>query len=926
MIYQFQSIEKKWQDVWAKNKIFAAEENSTKPKYFVLDMFPYPSGAGLHVGHPLGYVASDIVSRYKRNQGFNVLHPMGWDAFGLPAEQYAIQTGQHPALTTEKNIETYRRQLDRIGLSFDWTREISTCDPAYYKWTQWAFSEMFAHYYDTHLNKAMPVSQLVDHFTAKGNSEVHAHCGEVASFSAADWKGFTLAQREEILGNYRIAYLADLPVNWCAALGTVLANDEVKDGLSVRGAHPVEQKIMKQWSLRISAYADRLLAGLDALVWSDSIKEMQRNWIGKSQGAEVDFKISARPESLRIFTTRPDTIFGVSFMVLAPESEWCAKLTTSAQKSAVDQYLMDCLKRTERDRISDAKTVSGVFTGSYVIHPFTGKEIPIWIGDYVLGGYGTGAIMAVPAHDTRDYAFARHFSLPVLPVVEGGNIEMEAYEAKDGIAINSDFLNGLPTVKAIARAIEEIEKRNLGVHKTNFRLRDAIFSRQRYWGEPFPVYYENGIAKMIPLKDLPVALPAVDKYLPTETGEPPLARAKSWSYQGHPIEYSTMPGFAGSSAYYFRYMDPKNPTALADAKALQYWKDVDLYVGGSEHATGHLIYSRFWCKFLYDIGLAPVQEPFKKLVNQGFIQGRSNYVYRLKKDPNTFVSAGLKIDDEVQAIHVDVTLVQNDFLDVERFKQWRAEFGSAKFILEDASGGEKKYRCGWAVEKMSKSFYNVVNPDRVCEEYGADTFRLFEMFLGPLEQNKPWNTSGIDGVHRFLLKSWRWIHGENGATATDTAPVAMEHLRLLHQTIEKITKDIEALAFNTCVSQLMICVNEFSAAKIQNKGFIEQFLVLLSPFAPHFSEELWAELGHQESISRAPWPKAREDYLVSDSMHIAVQVNGKIRDEFDCSVLLTQDEVFALVLARAEIVKHTQGKEIKKKIYVPKKLVNLVVV
>jgi leucyl-tRNA synthetase len=931
MPYQPNAIEKKWQAYWAKEKTFAAQNGSKLPKYYVLDMFPYPSGAGLHVGHPLGYIASDIVSRYKRHQGFNVLHPMGWDAFGLPAEQYAIETGQHPAITTEKNIATYTSQLNAIGLSFDWEREISTSDPDYYKWTQWAFAEMFAHYYDLTADKALPIGDLVDRFQRQGNANISAASGDVRQFSADEWKRMDDRSKEDILQHYRIAYLADLPVNWCAALGTVLANDEVKDGLSVRGGHPVEQKIMKQWSLRISAYADRLLQGLERIDWSESIKEMQRNWIGKSVGAEVDFAMEGSKEKFRIFTTRPDTIFGVSFMVLAPESEWVAKLTTAGERAKVESYLEECKRKTERERQAEVKKVSGVFTGSYAVHPFTGKKIPIWIADYVLGGYGTGAIMAVPAHDARDHAFAKHFNLPIVEVISGGaDVQNEPFEAKSGKTVNSDFLNGLEVPAAIAKAVDEIEKRRLGVRKTNFRLRDAIFSRQRYWGEPFPVYYRNGIPHMLPLDQLPVSLPEVDKYLPTETGEPPLGRAKNWKTKaGDPLELSTMPGFAGSSAYYLRYADPNNARTLVSPEAMKYWGAVDLYVGGSEHATGHLIYARFWCKFLHDIGTCDFDEPFKKLVNQGMIQGRSSLVYRLKSDPKTYVSHGLKKKYETQELHVHVDFVHNDILDLDAFRAWKPEFADAKFILEDAVvGGNSRqvYRCGSAVEKMSKSLFNVVNPDSICQEYGADTLRLFEMFLGPLEQSKPWNTAGIEGVARFLQKFWRWTHDENtDALLTGDGPVPEASQRLLHQTIAKVSQGIETLNFNTCVSQFMICVNDFSTAKVQNKAFLETFLVLLAPFAPHLAEEVWQQLGHKESIARAPWPKADPKLLVADTMRIVVQINGKLRDQFDCPAGATEAEVFALALDAPEVKKYLEGKEIKKKIYVPKKLVNLVV-
>ncbi|RZA08832.1 MAG: leucine--tRNA ligase [Proteobacteria bacterium] len=925
MPYQPNEIEKKWQATWASEKTFRTENDSSRPKYYVLDMFPYPSGAGLHVGHPLGYIASDIIARYKRNRGFNVLHPMGWDAFGLPAEQYAIQTGQAPGVTTAKNLKTYRAQLDRIGLSFDWDREVNTSDPAYYKWTQWAFGQMFASYYDTSADKAMPIEELTHRFAKQGNQNIHAAGGEDRTFTAAEWNGWDDIQREAVLQKYRLAYLADLPVNWCPALGTVLANDEVKDGLSVRGGHPVEQRVMKQWSLRISAYADRLLQGLEGLEWSEAIKEMQRNWIGKSEGAELDFAVEGSNEKIRVFTTRPDTIFGASFLVLAPESELVDKLTTASEMAKVNAYREEVKKRTERDRLADVKSVTGVFTGALAKHPFTGKLIPVWTADYVLGGYGTGAIMAVPAHDSRDYAFAKHFSLPIQAVVAGGDIEKEAFEAKDGQIINSDFLNGLIVKDAIAAAIKRIESDRLGVRKVNFRLRDAIFSRQRYWGEPFPVKYKNGLPEILPLSELPVVLPEVDKYLPTEAGDPPLGRAANWkSFDGYPLELSTMPGFAGSSAYFFRYMDPKNDKALVSKEAAAYWGSVDLYIGGSEHATGHLIYSRFWTKFLFDLGHVPVEEPVKKLVNQGLIQGRSNFIYRLKSDVNTFVSEGLRKAHDTQELHVDVALVRADVLDVEAFRASRPEYKNAKFLLEKTDSGEV-YRCGWAVEKMSKSFYNVVNPDIICEQYGADTLRLFEMFLGPLEQYKPWNTSGIEGVARFVAKLWRWVHKDDSEELSlDDSPAPEAALRLLHQTIEKVTRDIETLNFNTSVSQFMICVNEFGGAKVTNKKFVETFLVLLSPFAPHLAEELWAKLGHSTSVQKAPWPEADPKLLVADSMKIMVQVNGKLRGQLEASISATQDEVFAMALANPDVQKFIEGKEIKKKIYVPKKLVNFV--
>ncbi len=930
MAYDHRTLEESWRQRWENEQTFRAENRSQKPKYYVLDMFPYPSGAGLHVGHPLGYIATDIVSRYKRHQGFNVLHPMGWDAFGLPAEQYAIQTGQHPAVTTEKNIQTYKRQLRGIGLSFDWNREVNTSDPSYYKWTQWAFSEMFHAWFDAEAQKAKPIQLLVDHFVAHGNSSLNAVQTPCPSFSAADWNAFSRAKKEEILQCYRLAFLADLPVNWCPKLGTVLANDEVKDGLSVRGGHPVEQRIMKQWSLRVSAYAERLLQGLEKLDWSESIKEQQRNWIGKSEGAEVLFTTTRDDVSFEIFTTRPDTIFGVSFMVLAPESDLVGALTVPSQRESVDSYLEECKRKSERERLADVKKVSGVFTGSYAIHPFTKKQIPIWIGDYVLGGYGTGAIMAVPAHDARDWAFAKHFDLPILPVIEGGNPEDAPHEAKEGNAINSDFLNGLPALKAIARAIDEIEKKKLGRRKINYRLRDAIFSRQRYWGEPFPVHYKDGIPETLALRELPIALPEIDKYLPTESGEPPLGRAKDWkSKAGHPLELSTMPGFAGSSAYFFRYMDPKNNEALVDRDVAEYWREVDLYVGGSEHATGHLIYSRFWTKVLFDLKHVPVDEPFKKLVNQGLIQGRSNFVYRLKSDPNTFVSHGLIKNYEVQTLHVDVELVDDDLLEMDAFRKWRAEFSHAKFITEKLEHGgnvHEVYRCGWAVEKMSKSFFNVVNPDTVVHDYGADTLRLYEMFLGPLEQYKPWNMNGIEGVYRFLGKVWRWYHGgddRNDAIVVDDTPASEDQLRVLHQTIDKVTRDVESLSFNTAVSQFMICANEL-AGKTQNRQVLESFALLLSPFAPHLAEELWKRLGHPQSLAWQSWPKANPSYLKADTIKIVVQVNGKLRGEFQAPVGVSKDEALAMAKKVDSVIPFVTG-PIKKEIFVPGKLVNLVI-
>jgi len=922
MSYQAEKIEKKWQSYWEKNQTFKSYEDKTKQKFYILDMFPYPSGAGLHVGHPLGYIASDIFARYKRHKGFSVLHPMGYDAFGLPAEQYAIQTGQHPAITTEQNIKRYREQLDQIGFSFDWSREIKTCEASYYKWTQWAFIEMFHSYYDPKEQKARSIKELEEQFEKEGKENI---------FSATEWKTFSPQKKEKILQEYRIAYLADMPVNWCPALGTVLANDEIKDGLSVRGGHPVEQRVMKQWSLRISTYAERLLEGLNRIDWSESIKEMQRNWIGKSEGAEVNFSLKNQKDLLTIFTTRPDTIFGVSFLVLAPESEWTLKLTQSSERSKVEAYLEECKKRTERERQADVKKVSGVFTGSYAIHPFTKKEIPIWVGDYVLGGYGTGAIMAVPAHDSRDYAFAKHFHLPILEVVSGGDIEKESYDAKEGTLIHSDFLNGLEVNRAIKRAIEEIKKQNLGEHKINYRLRDAIFSRQRYWGEPIPVYFKDEIPHTLSLNELPLELPAVDAYLPTEQGEPPLARAKNWkTKENYPLEFSTMPGFAGSSAYYFRYMDPHNNNALAAKNAVDYWQDVDLYIGGSEHATGHLIYSRFWCKFLFDRGFCPKDEPFKKLVNQGMIQGQSKFVYRVKNEPNKYVSYGLRKKYETQEIHVNVEMVKGDILDTEAFRSWRPEFKNAIFELENTeSGGEtiSVYKCGTATEKMSKSLFNVVTPDTVIKDYGADTLRLFEMFLGPLEQSKPWNMSGIEGVSRFLQKTWRWMHNgqEDGDLVANNEKPKEEVLRILHQTIEKITKDIEALSFNTAVAQFMICVNELSSMKVQNREILETFTILLSPFAPHLAEELWEKLGHSTSISEAKWPEVNPSYLTVNSVRIVIQINGKLKDQFNAPVGISNEEAFSMALARDIVKNQVQGKEIKKKIFVPGKLINFVV-
>lgn len=827
MEYNFRDIEKRWQQNWVDNKTYKTKINPEKPKFYVLDMFPYPSGAGLHVGHPLGYIASDIYSRYKRLQGFNVLHPMGYDAYGLPAEQYAIQTGQHPAVTTQKNIARYREQLDKIGFSFDWSREVRTCEPQYYKWTQWAFVQMFNSYYCNQSKQARPISELLEVFSTQGTDGMDMACTKPMQFTAEEWNSKTEKDQQEILMNYRIAYLGDTIVNWCAQLGTVLANDEVSEGLSIRGGYPVEQKKMRQWCLRVSAYAERLLFGLDKIDWTESLKETQRNWIGRSEGAVMHFS-TQNGVDFDIFTTRADTIFGVTFMVLAPESELVEQMTTTEQQKVVSEYLEKTKKKTERERISD-KSVTGVFSGSYAIHPFTGEQLPVWISDYVLAGYGTGAIMAVPAHDSRDYAFAKYFELPIIPLIEGCDVSEESFDAKEGVMINSDFLNGLTVKEAIPAAINEVEKREVGYRKINYRLRDAIFSRQRYWGEPFPVYYKDGMPYTLSEDKLPLELPEVDKFLPTETGEPPLGRAKNWTTDdGYPLELNTMPGFAGSSAYYLRYMDPHNDEALVSVEANEYWRNVDLYIGGTEHATGHLVYSRFWNKFLFDLGVSCEEEPFKKLVNQGMIQGRSNFVYRIK-NTNTFVSLNLKDQYDVTPIHVDVNIVHNDVLDTEAFRNWNPEYKTAEFILEDG-----KYVCGWAVEKMSKSMYNVVNPDDIVEKYGADTLRLYEMFLGPLEQSKPWDTNGIDGVHRFLRKFWNLFFTNDDLTVSDSEPTH-EELKVLHKLIKKISSDIENFSFNTSVSAFMICVNELGTLKCNNKQILNDLLVCLAPFAPHIA-------------------------------------------------------------------------------------------
>lgn len=918
MEYNFLHIEKKWQKYWADNNVYQVEIDPAKPKFYVLDMFPYPSGAGLHVGHPLGYIASDIYSRYKRQKGFNVLHPMGYDAFGLPAEQYAIQTGQHPAITTDINIKRYREQLDKLGFSYDWNREIRTSDPEYYKWTQWAFIKMFNAYYCNDEQQARPIDELIDVFKQQGTKGLNVACTEQLTFTADEWNAKNEREQQEILLNYRIAYLADTVVNWCGALGTVLANDEVINGLSERGGHLVEQRKMRQWSLRISAYAQRLLNDLDTVEWSESLKEIQRNWIGRSEGAKVFFDLKNHPEKLEIFTTRPDTIFGVTFMVLAPESDWVDVLTTAEQKQAVSEYIERAKKRNERERMADAKNVTGVFTGAYAIHPFTNEEIPIWVSEYVLAGYGTGAIMAVPAHDSRDYAFASHFGLPIIPLVEGCDISTESFDAKEGKMINSGFLNGLDVKDAIKKAIDEIENRNLGERKINYRLRDAIFSRQRYWGEPFPVYYKDGMPYVVNEKDLPVTLPEVDKFLPTESGEPPLGRAKDWTYNGYPMELSTMPGFAGSSAYYLRYMDPRNNNTLVSKEADEYWRNVDLYIGGTEHATGHLVYSRFWNKFLYDLGISIEPEPFKKLVNQGMIQGRSNFVYRIN-GTNTFVSHGLKDNYETTALHVDVNIVHNDILNTELFKQWRPEFANAEFVLEDG-----EYICGWAVEKMSKSMFNVVNPDDIVVTYGADTLRMYEMFLGPLEQSKPWDTKGIDGVHRFLRKFWRLFHNsENEVFLSDDKATPAE-LKILHKTIKKIQDDIEAFSFNTSVSAFMICVNELTDLKCNKREILEPLTILLSSFAPHICEELWSLSGNKESIVSAQFPQYNEEYLVENSFEYPVSFNGKMRFKKEFPLGIPNSEIEQAILADPNTQKYLDGKAPKKIIVVPGKIINIV--
>ena len=926
MEYNFRSIEKKWRKRWAEEKPFKVDANSEKPKYYVLDMFPYPSGAGLHVGHPLGYIASDIYSRYKRLKGFNVLHPMGYDAFGLPAEQYAIQTGQHPAITTEKNISRYREQLDKIGFSFDWDREVRTCEPNYYKWTQWIFKQIFNAWYCKNEDKAKPIETLVQHFESEGNANVKAECDEVEIFTSEEWNLKSTIEKEQILLAYRLAYRSETMVNWCPELGTVLANDEIKDGLSERGGHPVEQKKMMQWSMRITAYAQRLIDGLESLDWTDAIKEQQRNWIGRSEGASVRFEVEsevlAADEKLEIevFTTRPDTIFGVSYMTLAPEHEYVSRITTNEFKAAVQQYVEQTKKRSERDRMTDVKTVSGQFTGAYVKNPFTGAKVPVWIGDYVLASYGTGAVMAVPAHDSRDFAFAKKFDLPLIQVISGGNFPEEPHEGKLGTMMNSDFLNGLDIKEATAVIIAKIEEKEMGYGKIQYRLRDAIFSRQRYWGEPFPIYFEDGIPKTMDDKNLPLTLPAVEKYLPTEDGEPPLARAENWkTHEGYILDTNTMPGWAGSSWYFLRYMDANNDGEFVSKEAQSYWKNVDLYIGGSEHATGHLLYSRFWMKFLFDMGLVSEQEPFKKMINQGMILGRSNFAYRVK-DTNTFVSYGLKDQHETTAIHVDVNLVENDVLDVAAFKAWRPDFTNAEFILEDGT-----YKCGAEVEKMSKSKYNVVSPDLIVEKYGADTLRMYEMFLGPLEQFKPWNTNGISGVNNFLRKLWRLFHDtEENFAVTDTE-ATKEELKTLHKTIKKVGEDIEAFSFNTSVSTFMVCVNELTAQQCNKRSILEPLVVLISAYAPHIAEELWEQLGHNDGVTYQDFPTFDASHLVESSHMYPVSFNGKMRFKVEYALDMDRAEIEKQILAHEKSIHYLEGKAPKKVIIVPKKIINIVV-
>jgi len=950
MEYNFREIEKKWQKQWAEMKTYQVTEDKSREKFYVLNMFPYPSGAGLHVGHPLGYIASDIYARYKRLMGYNVLNPMGYDAYGLPAEQYAIQTGQHPAITTAENISRYRSQLDKIGFSFDWNREVRTCEPKYYKWTQWAFQKMFNSFYCNTCQKAQPIEKLIEHFSQKGTEGLDVAQSEEMNFTAAEWNAMSEKEQQQVLMNYRIAYLGETMVNWCAGLGTVLANDEVVDGVSVRGGYPVVQKKMMQWCLRVSAYAQRLLDGLDTVDWTESLKETQRNWIGRSEGTEMQFKVAGQDWDFTIFTTRADTIFGVTFMVLAPESELVEKLTTPEQKAEVDAYIERTKKRTERERISD-RSVTGVFSGSYAINPFTGENIPIWISDYVLAGYGTGAIMAVPAHDSRDYAFAKHFGLEIRPLIEGCDVSEESFDAKEGTVCNSPksgvetldgfSLNGLSVKEAIKKTKEFVTSHNMGRVKVNYRLRDAIFSRQRYWGEPFPVYYKDGMPYMISEDKLPLELPEIDQYKPTETGEPPLGHAKKWAWDTEknevvdkslidnktifPLELNTMPGFAGSSAYYLRYMDPHNDNALVGEEADHYWQNVDLYVGGTEHATGHLIYSRFWNKFLFDLGVSCQEEPYKKLVNQGMIQGRSNFVYRVNSDDHSkkplFVSLGLKDQYDVTPIHVDVNIVHGDVLDTEAFKAWRPEYNDAEFILEDG-----KYVCGWAIEKMSKSMFNVVNPDMIVDKYGADTLRLYEMFLGPVEQSKPWDTNGIDGCHRFLKKFWALFYDQRtGEFLPDQSEPTPEQYKSVHKLIKKVTQDIEQFSYNTSISAFMICVNELHQLKCHNQALLTDVVGLIAPFAPHIAEELWHALGNSGSIFDACWPEYNEKYLVESTVQMGIAFNGKRRFEMQFAADADNAAIEQAVMADQRTAKYIDGKQIVKVIIVPKRMVNVVV-
>ena len=950
MEYNFNEIEQKWQRQWVEDKTYKVAEDKEKKKFYVLNMFPYPSGAGLHVGHPLGYIASDIYARYKRLNGFNVLNPMGYDAYGLPAEQYAIQTGQHPAITTEVNIKRYREQLDKIGFSFDWDREVRTCDPKYYKWTQWAFQKMFNSFYCLKCQKAMPIEELVKMFEEKGSAAAeNVAKSEELSFTAEEWKAMSEKEQQQVLMNYRIAYIGETMVNWCAGLGTVLANDEVVDGVSERGGYPVVQKKMRQWCLRVSAYSQRLLDGLNTVDWSDSIKETQKNWIGRSEGTEMQFKVAGQDWDFTIFTTRADTIFGVTFMVLAPESELVEKLTTAEQKAEVEEYLAYVKKRTELDRMANHK-VTGVFSGSYAVNPFTGENIPIWISEYVLAGYGTGAIMAVPAHDSRDYAFAKHFNLPIIPLIEGADVSEESFDAKEGTVCNSPVagkqttdgfsLNGLSVKEAIATTKKFVTEKGIGRVKVNYRLRDAIFSRQRYWGEPFPVYYKDGMPYMVPEEYLPIELPEVDQYKPTETGEPPLGHAQKWAWDTEknevvdkslvndstifPLELNTMPGFAGSSAYYLRYMDPHNDNALVAKDVDEYWQNVDLYVGGTEHAPGHLIYSRFWNKFLFDCGVSCKEEPFQKLVNQGMIQGRSNFVYRINSDDHSkapvFVSLGLKDQYEVTPIHVDVNIVHGDVLDIEAFKNWRPEYKNAEFILEDG-----KYTCGWAIEKMSKSMFNVVNPDMIVEKYGADTLRLYEMFLGPVEASKPWDTNGIDGCHRFLKKLWGLFYSRDGQFLPNDEEATPEQLKSVHKLIKKVTFDIEHFSYNTSISAFMICVGELQQLKCHNKQLLQDVVVLIAPFAPHIAEELWHQLGNEGTVCDATWPEFNEKYLIESEIQLTVSFNGKARYQKKFPADAQNDAIQKEVLEDERSQKYLEGKQVIKVIVVPKKIVNIVI-